>query len=120
MHAYPETLAVLQKYSKQCHIAVASRTTFPKGADLALKLFGFDEYIDYREIYPGCKVAHFTSLCEKTGVNFEEMLFFDDEPRNIRDMTRAGVECVLVDEDIGVTLDLVDKATKRFSAISRF
>lgn len=31
------------------------------------------------EIYPGSKEPHFQSLRKKTGVAFEEMIFFDDE-----------------------------------------
>ena len=30
------------------------------------------------------------------------MLFFDDEERNIRDISTLGVTCVLIDEDVGL------------------
>lgn len=30
------------------------------------------------------------------------MLFFDDEMRNIRDISTLGVTCVPIDEDIGL------------------
>lgn len=119
MHLYPQTKQVLQHWSQKCHIAVASRTTYPKGADSALKLFEFDKYISYREIYPGCKLQHFKSLAEKTAFSFHDMLFFDDEPRNIRDVSKLGVECVLVDENIGVTMEMVEEAAKKFQGTLR-
>lgn len=119
MHAYPESLAILEKWSKKCHIAVASRTTFPEGAESALKLFGFSKYIDFKEIYPGCKQEHFRKLGEKTMFSNSEMLFFDDEPRNIRDVSRIGVESVLVDENVGVTLKMLEEAAKKFDVVAR-
>ena len=60
MEPYPETLEVLEHWSKQCDIAVASRTSYPQGAESLLNLFGFDKFIKYREIYPGCKLTHFS------------------------------------------------------------
>lgn len=119
MHAYPESLAVLKYWHERCNIAVASRTTYPEGGEMCLKLFGFDKYIDHKEIYPGCKLQHFESLQRKTGFTYKEMLFFDDEPRNIRDLKRQGVECVLVDENIGVTMKMVENAVKKFTNVAR-
>lgn len=58
------------------------------------------------EIYPGSKVKHFESLAKRTGVRFEDMLFFDDEARN-RDTEALGVTMYLVRD--GVTWDVVEK-----------
>lgn len=74
-----------------------------------LKFFKFDQFITYKEIYPGCKLTHFNSLKKRANVEFNEMLFFDDEYRNIQDVSSLGVECYLINEDIGVTMDIVDK-----------
>ena len=46
-------------------------------------------------------------LHEGSGVEFRDMLFFDDESRN-RDVCRLGVSFVLV-EAAGVDCDLVDE-----------
>lgn len=117
MKPYPETLAVLEHWSKECEIAVASRTSYPQGAESLLTLFGMDKYIKYKEIYPGCKLTHFARLAERTGFQYSEMLFFDDESRNIRDLKTVGVESVLIDPDVGVTKKLVeDVVTKTFHA----
>ncbi|BGP14686.1 hypothetical protein JCM10213v2_002635 [Rhodosporidiobolus nylandii] len=47
------------------------------------------------EIYPGSKMEHFRNIHEKTGIAYEDMLFFDDESRN-REVTKLGVTFVLV------------------------
>lgn len=116
MQPYPDTLKILEHWSKKCEIAVASRTSYPQGAESLLTLFGMDKYIKYKEIYPGCKLTHFARLKEKSGADYKEMVFFDDEPRNIRDLRGAGVESVHIDEDVGVTMKLVqDTVSKNFS-----
>lgn len=120
MEPYPEVLEVLQHWSKKCDIAVASRTSYPPGAESLLNLFGFDKYIKYRQIYPGCKNTHFLRLKKDSTFDYSEMLFFDDESRNIRDIRQIGVESVLVDSDVGVTKKLVeDIVAKKFHGVSK-
>lgn len=120
MEPYPEVLEVLEDWSKKCDIAVASRTSYPKGAESLLNLFGFDKYIKYREIYPGGKHKHFTSLKKLSTFQYSEMLFFDDEPRNIRDIKQLGVESVLIDSEVGVTKKLIeDIVAKKFNGAFR-
>jgi magnesium-dependent phosphatase 1 len=41
------------------------------------------------------------------------MIFFDDEDRNIRDLTSIGVHCVLVRK--GVSLELIKKSLAEFA-----
>ncbi|KAL5352077.1 hypothetical protein ACLOAV_002021 [Pseudogymnoascus australis] len=48
------------------------------------------EFFSHMEIYPGSKKKHFAKLREATGVEFGEMLFFDDEKRN-REVEDLGV-----------------------------
>lgn len=116
MEPYKETLEILEHWSKKCEIAVASRTSYPQGAESLLNLFGLDKYIKYREIYPGCKHTHFNRLHKASGADFSEMLFFDDESRNIRDLRKLGVESILVDSDVGVTMKLIqDSVNKTFT-----
>lgn len=118
MTTYPETLKVLEHWSKKCEIAVASRTTYPQGAESLLKLFGMDKYIKYKEIYPGCKLTHFKRLKDRSGFEYNEMLFFDDEFRNIRDLRGVGVESYHVNPDVGVTSKLIeDLADKKFHGV---
>lgn len=51
---------------------------------------------DYLEIYPGSKTTHFRRLAEVTGIDFRDMLFFDDEHRNAEVHTKLGVKFVHV------------------------
>lgn len=110
---YPDSLEVLKLWSERCEIAIASRTNYPQGAESLIKLFGFDKYVNYKQIYPGCKHTHFKALHEESKVDFGDMLFFDDEFRNIRDLRQYGVESILIDPDIGVTKKIVDDAVKK-------
>ncbi|KAF8184158.1 magnesium-dependent phosphatase-1 [Mycena galopus ATCC 62051] len=82
-------------------IAACSRTHAPDMARQALQLLrvsgGGDEPVqaaielfDNLQIYPGSKLTHFRALHAKTGIPYEQMLFFDDERRN-REVESLGV-----------------------------
>lgn len=120
MEPYKETLEVLEHWSQKCEIAVASRTSYPQGAESLLNLFGLDKYIKYKEIYPGCKHTHFNRLHKDSGANYSEMIFFDDEFRNIKDLKKLGVESILIDPDVGVTKKIIqDAVNKTFTGTKR-
>lgn len=63
------------------------------------------------EIYPSSKIKHFESLQKRTGLAYEDMLFFDDEARN-RDTESLGVTMWLVRD--GVTWAEVEKGVKEW------
>ncbi len=77
-------------------LAIASRTSQPTWARELLDLLGLRHYFSYDEIYPSSKLRHFAELKASTGYDYSEMLFFDDEPRNISEVGELGVRCVLV------------------------
>lgn len=77
-------------------MALASRTEQPAWARNLLDLMGIRSRFAFEEIYPGSKVAHFQKLKIDSGVSFENMLFFDDENRNIVEVGDLGVNSVLV------------------------
>ncbi|EMC97770.1 hypothetical protein BAUCODRAFT_403449 [Baudoinia panamericana UAMH 10762] len=64
---------------------------------------------DYMEIYPGSKTTHFQRLHKKSGIKYEEMLFFDDESRN-KNVEELGVVMHLIRN--GVTVAEVDKGVE--------
>ncbi|KAM0788288.1 hypothetical protein ACM66B_001434 [Microbotryomycetes sp. NB124-2] len=65
----------------------------PSDTVSSIKLF------DTLEIYPGSKLKHFKKIHEDTGIDYDEMLFFDDESRNM-EVTKLGVTFVLVRDGV--------------------
>ncbi|XP_011315302.1 magnesium-dependent phosphatase 1 [Fopius arisanus] len=111
---YKEVPEILKKlHDEGFDLGVASRTSEIRGAFQLLNLFGWDQYFKYKEIYPGCKVSHFNKIREASGVDFEDMIFFDDEDRNIRDLSEVGVLSILVKN--GVTDEVVREGLDKFA-----
>ena len=52
----------------------------------------------HHEVYPGTKTTHFERIHRRTGIAYEDMVFFDNEYRNVRDVQRLGVTCVYTPE----------------------
>lgn len=90
----PEILQYLSR--KSITLAVASRTYEPSWARKLLDLLDIRKYFFHQEIYPSSKIRHFFALQKATGLDFSEMIFFDDEQRNIKDVERLGVQAVHV------------------------
>lgn len=85
-------------------MALASRTYEPTTARRLLDLFEIRDRFAYEEIYPSSKDRHFKALEKQTGLAYEQMVFFDDEKRNIREVGQLGVTSVHVSD--GVTWDV--------------
>jgi len=67
------------------------------------------DYFDHLQIYPGSKTTHFQRIHRDSGIEFEDMLFFDDESRN-KNVEVLGVTMQLVKD--GVTRDEIDKGVQ--------
>lgn len=81
---YSEVPRILERlHSEGYIISVASRTSCIHEANSLIELFDWNKYFSYKEIYPGCKLTHFNKFKQNSGLAFEDMLFFDDEYRNI-------------------------------------
>lgn len=106
----PEILDTLLADGHQ--LAVASRTGEPGWARELMGLLGIGDLFHFEEIYPGSKVTHFRQLAADSGLPFSEMVFFDDELRNIEEIGALGSRVVHVTR--GVHRKLV------FEAISRW
>ncbi|XP_003703091.1 magnesium-dependent phosphatase 1 [Megachile rotundata] len=109
---YKEVPDILKRLSEEYELGVASRTSEIQGANQLLKLFNWDKYFKYKEIYPGCKVSHFSKIQKASGIDYKDMIFFDDEHRNIVDVGKLGVTCILVQN--GVTNTVIENAFKKF------
>ena len=105
-------------------VAIASRTDEPSWAEACLQQFSIDdgrggafemkEAFAAEEIYKGAKTGHFRSLARKTGIALSEMLFFDNELGNCRDVATLGVTCVHCPD--GVTEDIWRLALRSYPA----
>lgn len=94
---YPDVYEMIPKLKKLGYkIATASRTHCTEEALSLLHLFNLYPLMSSVQIYPGQKITHFKKIVKDTGDDWSEMVFFDDESRNIRDLTPYGVHCVLV------------------------
>ena len=79
-----------------------------------LRLLDWNKYCPFQEIYPGRKTTHFAKIKKESEIPYKEMLFFDDEHRNIRDISAIGVTCVFVKEPM--SQDLLQRGLDMFSA----
>jgi magnesium-dependent phosphatase 1 len=118
-----EVLAMLyEKHKDDVQIAYASRTEYPDWARSCLKLIEVirqgDTIVTMRdvmstaEIYPGNKISHFKKIQKTTGIPFEDMAFFDNEYRNIADVSKLGVTCVYTPD--GMDWESWNKAVKQY------
>ena len=93
-------------------MALASRTEEPTWAKQLVELLGLAERFAFAEIYPSSKLKHFAALRETSGVEYGQMLFFDDEMRNIVDVSTLGVTCIHVKN--GIDQDVFETGLESF------
>lgn len=104
MELYPDSIKILELLNELgCIVAIASRTEEPSWARQLIKLFEIEHFFHHMEIYPTSKLRHLSKIKEASGIDVEEMVFFDDEHRNIVDARSMGIEAVLVHNGIDLT-----------------
>lgn len=91
-------LEELKEHGKK--IVAASRTYRPDWALDLLQLFDIDRFFDLKEIYPSSKIQHFQKIQNHFKIPFSEMVFFDDEYRNIEEVRELGVRCIFIKDGI--------------------
>lgn len=94
-------------------LALASRTEQPTWARELLARLDITHRFAFAEIYPSSKLRHFAALQKDTGFAYEEMLFFDDEMRNIHEVGGLGVTSVYVRD--GMTAELFHGSLAEFT-----
>ncbi|KAF2753998.1 magnesium-dependent phosphatase-1 [Pseudovirgaria hyperparasitica] len=118
--------------AKNIKIAAASRTSSPELAREMLRLLRIPraaaaaaaaadgsssssssehagKFFDYKEIYPGDKKTHMAQIKKNSGLEYADMLFFDDESRN-KNVEQLGVVMRLVRD--GVTRAEIDEGVR--------
>ena len=98
-------------------VAAASRTHAPELARKMLTLLHVDgkpakNAFDSLEIFPGDKTRHIDGIHRSTGVEYEDMVFWDDEGRNSNVERERGVCFWLVPD--GVTREEVDRGVDKW------
>ena len=113
---FPEAGQVLERlHAKGYTMAVASRSRDAPGCEQLVKLFGWHKYFKYMEIYPGCKKKHFSRIRKRSKISLSDMIFFDDDGINIRDISRLGVVSILVSGTSGINKYLVNIGLAKFA-----
>mmetsp|Transcript_9117 Transcript_9117/g.13724 ORF Transcript_9117/g.13724 Transcript_9117/m.13724 type:complete len:242 (+) Transcript_9117:65-790(+) len=82
-------------------LSVCSRSSNYHGAEAILKCLGMWNVFECPQIYSGRKTLHFRNLRGCTNIPYSDILFFDDDQRNIKVCGGIGVTCTLVNRSIG-------------------
>ncbi|KAK3086106.1 hypothetical protein FSP39_013654 [Pinctada imbricata] len=91
--SFSDVPGILKSLNKQgIKVGIASRTSAEEEAKELIRLFDWDQYFQYRQIYPGNKTTHFKRIHSDSGIDYKDMIFFDDEHRNIVDVGKLGKE----------------------------
>lgn len=80
-----------------------------KSSALTKKKVAIDVFDGGLEIYEGSKMKHFASLHKRTGIPYEDMLFFDDESRNL-ETEELGLTMMLIED--GVTWEKIGQGVE--------
>ncbi|KAL3809267.1 hypothetical protein ACHAXA_009965 [Cyclostephanos tholiformis] len=82
VHLFPAANYIIQQIKNgnfpNTKFAIASRTKSVDWAHRLLDQFELREIFDYVEIFPGDKRRHFSNLRGMSGIDYGEMIFFDD------------------------------------------
>ncbi|KAI8804329.1 magnesium-dependent phosphatase-1 [Cladochytrium replicatum] len=124
---YPHVPDIFKEIKKAgAHIAIASRTHTPDWARAAMKVMPIDiengkvirtmdTYIDHAEMYPSDKQVHLRAISTALNVPLTTCVFFDDEHRNIRSVSKIGVTCIKVHEGTGANWEAMAQGLRQYS-----
>ncbi|KAI3752929.1 hypothetical protein L2E82_24971 [Cichorium intybus] len=113
---YPHAKGILNALKeKEVDMAIASRSPTRDIAVNFVDKLGIKSMFVAQEIFSSWthKTEHFKKIQQKTQVPFNQMLFFDDENRNIEAVSKMGVTSILVNN--GVTIEAFRQGLKEFS-----
>ncbi|CAO2815780.1 unnamed protein product [Amaranthus hypochondriacus] len=117
---YPHVKGILYALKdKGIDVAVASRSPTPDIANAFLDKLGLRSMFVTQEIFSSWthKTEHFQRIHRRTRIPYTDMLFFDDEDRNIKAVKNMGVTSILVEN--GVNQQAFRQGLMEFSQNSR-
>lgn len=111
----PQLLRGLEKAKDlfDLKLAYASRTIEPGWAGEILTLLKYDKYADVYVIKPGDKSYHLKRIARELGCHLSEMIFFDNEFRNIHSAQKCGVVAQLVPRE-GMSFSVFKDGLKKY------
>ena len=113
LRLYSEVPLILKRLeAKRFPMGLASRSSQPLSARDLLKLFGISGSFAYQEVFPGSKLAQFENFAAASGSQYSEMLFLDDELRNVHEVGGMRVHCVEV--KTGINLNVFESGLDLF------
>ncbi|CAA2976103.1 magnesium-dependent phosphatase 1 [Olea europaea subsp. europaea] len=113
---YPHAKGILYALKdKGVNLAIASRSPTPDIANTFLDKLGIKPLFVAQEIFSSWthKTEHFQRIKQRSGIPYNEMLFFDDEDRNIEAVSKMGVTSILVHN--GVNLGALRQGLTKFT-----
>ncbi|CAH2051893.1 unnamed protein product [Thlaspi arvense] len=113
---YPQAKGILNALKeKGIEMAIASRSPTSDIANTFIDKLNIKSMFVAKEIFSSWshKTEHFQKIHTRTTVPFTAMLFFDDEDRNIKSVSKMGVTSILVGD--GVTLGAFRQGLTEFS-----
>jgi magnesium-dependent phosphatase 1 len=101
------------------HLAIASKSSTKMLALNLIDHFNWSQYFSSFQIYPRSKTHHMNEIKKDLGdsvfTNFNEVLFFDDEPYNIKQTKEIGVYAHRVHRDTGLDTKAIFNGLDKFS-----
>lgn len=100
------------------HLAVASKAQFADKAMALIEQLGWTKFFSSFQIYSEPKTKHMSVLRDEFKLDrYNQILFFDDHPVNIRNVIELGVVAHKIDKSIGLNVNEFQRGLDRFNRV---
>lgn len=100
---FPNVRNIIEKLSLKYKLAIAS---YNSKAKYILSRYDLVKYFDIIvSLQHFTKQIHFTTIKKHFNIEYSDMIFFDDDIKNIELAKTLGIKSTLVDHQTGVTLN---------------
>lgn len=112
---YRQVPGILEYLQNRGHkLGVISQTRYNITFMRLLELFDINRYFTFKEVYPIPKQRHIEIINLKSDIDFGDMLYFDDEYKEIPDVADLTTVPILIGDE-GVTMEDIRKGLHIFS-----